>query len=404
MSTDDDQYSDDRTDRLVAGLEPELISFRRDLHSHPELGFAEQRTTGKIIERLTAAGLTPSVLPSGTGVICDVGPDPEPDGEATGRIGFRADIDALPIADGKDVAYRSRNPDACHACGHDMHTTVVLGTGLVLAELAAANRLSRGVRLIFQPAEEPNPSGAPAVVESGALTGVDEIYALHCSPEFEVGQLGLREGPITSATDRILVRLSGAGGHTSRPHLTTDLVAAAGQVATETPLLLSRRVDPRGGSSLVWGRISAGSAANAIPDVAELEGTIRSLQPGGWRDAQRLVPELIAGIAAPFDAAAEVTITPGAPPVVNDARGVDRFTRAAAAVLGEQAVQPASQSLGGEDFSWMLEQIPGAMARLGVRSPGHPEAADLHHPLFSPDESAIAAGVAVFARMAAGTR
>lgn len=398
-----DQEAEDRTNRLVDRLEPELISFRRDLHSHPELGFAEQRTTGKIIDRLTAAGLTPTVLPSGTGVVCDIGPGPERDLEAVGRIGLRADIDALPIPDGKDVSYRSQNAGVCHACGHDVHTTVVLGAGLVLAELAADNRLSRGVRLIFQPAEEPNPSGAPAAIEAGALAGVDEIYALHCSPEFEVGHLGLCEGPITSATDRIAVRLSGDGGHTSRPHLTSDLVAAAAQIATQTPLLLSRRADPRGGSSLVWGRIDAGSAANAIPATGELEGTIRSLRTGGWRDAQQLVPDLISSIAAPFGATAQVTITSGAPPVDNDARAVDRYSRAITAALGADAVQPAQQSLGGEDFSWMLQQAPGAMARLGVRPRGQTDAADIHHPLFSPDESAIAIGVGVLTRLAAGS-
>lgn len=258
----------------IEELTAELISFRRDLHAHPELGYAEHRTTAKIIERLQAAGLQPRRLPSGTGLLCDIVPD---GGDGMPITGLRADIDALPIADGKDVPYRSQTPGMCHACGHDIHTTVVLGTGLLLA--ARRELLSRPVRLIFQPAEEASPGGAPATIDAGALDGVDEVYALHCDPRTPVGRIALTEGPITSATDRVLVRLAGRGGHTSRPHLTVDLVGALAQIAVEAPMLLSRRIDPRGGSSLVWGRIAAGTAANAIPETGELEGTVRSC---GW--------------------------------------------------------------------------------------------------------------------------
>lgn len=383
----------------VADLEPELIDFRRDLHAHPELGFAEHRTSTKIIERLTAAGLAPRKLSSGTGVVCDIVP-----AGAEGRpmIGLRADIDALPIADGLDVSYRSQNPGICHACGHDLHTTVVLGTGLVLAGML--DRLNKPVRLIFQPAEEADPSGAPVAIEAGVLDGLDEVYAMHCDPRTSVGRIAITTGPITSAMDRVLVRLTGNGGHTSRPQLTSDLVVALAQVAVQAPLLLSRRVDPRGGSSLVWGRINAGTAANAIPESGELEGTVRSLQVSGWREAQRWLPELITQIVEPFGARAEVIITQGVPPTVNDAAGVRRLTEAATEILGEQAVGITEQSLGGEDFSWMLQQVPGAMARLGVR---HPDAdpvavADIHQSGFDPDEGAIATGVQVFSELVLG--
>ncbi len=382
----------------IADLDQELIDFRRDLHAHPELGFAEHRTTARIADRLQAAGLRPRRLPSGTGVLCDIVPD---GAEGAPAVGLRADIDALPIPDGKDVDFRSRNPGVCHACGHDVHTTVVLGTGLVLARLRDSGRLVKPVRLIFQPAEEASPGGAPLAIDGGALDGVDEVYALHCDPRTEVGRIALRTGPITSATDRIVVRLSGGGGHTSRPHLTADVVAALAQIATETPLLLSRRVDPRGGSSLVWGRIEAGTVANAIPDRGELEGTVRSLQASGWREAQRALPGLIQQIAAPFGAIADVTITPGVPPTVNHRFGVRRLTEAAAAVLGADGVGVTEQSLGGEDFAWMLQKVPGAMARLGVRSPGVAQAADIHQPQFTPDERAIAVGVALLSRLCA---
>jgi amidohydrolase len=391
---------DTKINSLAAELDQELINFRRDLHAHPELGFAEHRTTDRIIARLAEAGLRPHRLPTGTGVVCDIVGEGADDLPLTG---LRGDIDALPIPDGKDVAYRSTNPGVCHACGHDVHTTVVLGAGLVLAHLRDLGLLAKPVRLIFQPAEEASPGGAPGTIEAGALDGVDEVYAFHCDPRTEVGRIALRVGPITSASDRVLVRLTGGGGHTSRPHLTTDLVTALAQIAVTAPLVLSRRIDPRGGTSLIWGRIRSGTAANAIPDVGELEGTVRSTQIGGWRDAQRILPDLIRQIAAPYGADVEVRVTPGVPPTVNHAAGVRRLTEAATAILGGDAITLTEQSLGGEDFSWMLEKVPGAMARLGVRSPEATEAVDIHQPRFSPDERAIGIGVRVFSRLCTTT-
>ncbi|TDD29498.1 amidohydrolase, partial [Nonomuraea terrae] len=199
-------------DAFLAETEQDLVAFRRDLHMHPELAFAEYRTTQRIAERLTAAGLTPSVLPKGTGLICDVGSGDGP------TIALRADIDALPLQDEKDVAHRSTVPGVCHACGHDVHTTVLLGTSLFLAQQAAAGLLPGRVRLIFQPAEE-LPGGALEVMAHGGISGVDRIFGLHCDPRVDVGQLGLRTGPITSACDKLVVRVSGPGGHTARPHL-----------------------------------------------------------------------------------------------------------------------------------------------------------------------------------------
>jgi amidohydrolase len=391
---------DTKINSLAAQLDQELINFRRDLHAHPELGFAEHRTTDRIMARLAEAGLRPHRLPTGTGVVCDIVGE---GGDDLPLTGLRGDIDALPIPDGKDVAYRSTNPGVCHACGHDVHTTVVLGTGLVLAHLRDLGLLAKPVRLIFQPAEEASPGGAPGTIEAGALDGVDEVYAFHCDPRTEVGRIALRVGPITSASDRVLVRLTGGGGHTSRPHLTTDLVTALAQIAVTAPLALSRRIDPRGGTSLIWGRIRSGTAANAIPDVGELEGTVRSTQIGGWRDAQRILPDLIRQIAAPYGADVEVGVTPGVPPTVNHAAGVRRLTEAATAILGGDAITLTEQSLGGEDFSWMLEKVPGAMARLGVRSPEATEAVDIHQPRFSPDERAIGIGVRVFSRLCTTT-
>lgn len=379
-------------------LHDRLVALRRDIHAHPEVGNEEYRTTQLVVDGLAAAGLEPEVLQVGTGAVCDILPVTA--GGADDLVGLRADLDALPIQDGKNVAYRSVNDGVCHACGHDVHTAVVFGAGLVLARLREEGELSRGVRLIFQPAEETSPGGAVDAISCGALDGVSEVYALHCDPRTEVGQLALRVGPITSAVDQVTVTLTGSGGHTSRPHLTADLVGALGAVATTTQLLLARRVDPRSGVSMMWGRIHAGSAPNAIPQVGVIEGTLRALDENGWRTAQRLVPELISQVVAPFGVGVEVSVTAGVPPAVNHPLGVERLTQAARTVLGGSAVTSTEQSLGGEDFAWMLRQVPGAMARLGVRPAGRASAADIHQPTFDVDEGCLGVGVATLAAVA----
>lgn len=228
-------------DAFLARHEDELIEFRRDLHAHPELANAEHRTTRRVALRLAAAGLRPVILPKGTGLTVDIGTLNDQDAYADQPVvALRADLDALPMTDEKDVPYRSTIPGACHACGHDVHTTVLLGTGLYLAEQAAAGSLPGRVRLIFQPAEEAA-SGALDVLAAGGLASVGRIFALHCDPRLDAGQLGVRSGAITAACDRIQVRVSGPGGHTARPHLTVDLVYALGKIITEVPAALSRR-------------------------------------------------------------------------------------------------------------------------------------------------------------------
>jgi amidohydrolase len=362
-----------------------LVDFRRDLHAHPELGREETRTTERIAEVLRGAGLEPRALPSGTGLLCDVGSAP--------TVGLRADIDALPLADAKDVAYRSRVPGVCHACGHDVHTTVVVGAGVFLAELAAADRLPRGVRLIFQPAEELMPGGALDVIEAGGLDGLERLYAVHCDPALEVGQIGLRIGPVTSATDHVTVRLSGPGGHTARPQNTADLVSALGDVVVRVPAVLARRVDPRAGVNLVWGEIHAGTAANVIPRDGVLSGTLRMLDRQVWETVPALLAEIVRGVAAPYGVEVDVTHQRGVPPVVNDASAIGELGDAARAWVGPDAVAGTVQSLGGEDYGWMLEKVPGALARLGVRPLGLDTAVDLHHAAFDVDETCLDTGV-----------
>jgi len=383
--------------RLTGALNERLIAIRRDIHAHPEIGNHEHRTTALIVDHLERAGLVAKVLPVGTGAYCDVLPGGFDD--SSGLVGLRADIDALTIPDGKTVDYASKNPGVCHACGHDVHTAILLGVGVVLSRLRDLDLLPRGVRLIFQPAEETSPGGALQAIEGGVLHDLTEIYALHCDPRTDVGQIALKVGPITSSVDQVNIVLSGTGGHTSRPQLTQDIIGALGALATMTQLLLSRRIDPRSGVSLMWGSVHAGSVANAIPRTGEIVGTLRALDAEGWQLAKQLIPELATEIVRPFGVEVDVVVTDGVPPAVNHARGVRRLARAAEETVGPDSVTATEQSLGGEDFSWMLQQVPGALGRLGVRTPGE-ICPDIHQPTFVVDERCIPVGLKVLAEVA----
>ncbi|WP_053751529.1 M20 family metallopeptidase [Streptomyces sp. MMG1533] len=378
---------------LPEALRAELVAFRRDLHMHPELGNQEFRTTAAIKERLERAGLKPRVLAVGTGLVCDIG---EWD-EGRPMLALRADIDGLPIPDTKaECPYRSTVPDRAHACGHDVHTTVVLGAGLVLADLHRQGRLPRPVRLIFQPAEEVLPGGAADAIDCGVLEGVGRMIAVHCDPRVDAGRIGLRQGAITSACDRLEISLDGPGGHTARPHLTTDLVTAAARVVTDVPALVARRVDTRAGLAVTWGRIESGHAPNVIPQHAELSGTVRCLDIDAWRQAPDIVVAAIDEVANLHRAKSEINYVRGVPPVVNDPDVTELVRDAMIARRGVDSVESTEQSLGGEDFSWYLQHVPGAMARLGVRTPGERTVRDLHQGDFDADESAITVGVELF--------
>jgi amidohydrolase len=381
-------------DAFLARHETELIHLRRDLHAHPEPAYAEQRTTRLVAGRLAGAGLRPVLLPQTTGLYADIG-------EGEPRVALRADMDALPMDDEKGVPYRSVIPGLCHACGHDAHTAMLAGAGEFLAGRAARGLLPGGVRLIFQPAEEVA-SGARDVIAAGGLDGVGRVFALHCDPRLDAGLVGIRAGAITAACDKVKVTVAGPGGHTARPHLTADVVYALGKIVTEVPAALTRRVDPRAGLSLVWGRVSAGAAANAIPDEGVVEGTVRCLDTVVWRSATALIEDLVQSVAQAYGVTAKVEYLTAVPPTVNEPASAAMIAGAAAAVLGKDAVTETSQSLGGEDFAWYLHQVPGAMARLGSRTPGALTAGDLHQPTFDIDERAIGIGVRVLAAVGSG--
>jgi amidohydrolase len=373
----------------VDALETELVEMRRDLHAHPELAWQEERTTALVAERLEKAGVHVKLLPK-SGLLAELGSDDGP------LVALRADLDGLPVDDLGEEPWASTVEGVAHACGHDVHTSALVGAGIALADAHAQGALPGRVRLLFQPAEEVMPGGALEVIAAGALDGVGHVFGLHCDPTIDVGEIGLRVGPLTGAADALTVRLTGRGGHTSRPHLTEDLTYALGKLVTELPGALSRRLDPRAGASLVWGVVRAGSAKNVIPAAGEVAGTLRMLDAVAWADAEDLVRELIVQILAPYGVGAEVTYVRGVPPVVNEAASTALLSGAVRSVLGEQGAVSTPQSLGGEDFAWYLEDIPGAMGRLGTRTPGG-RTYDLHQGDLHIDERAVAVGAKVLA-------
>jgi amidohydrolase len=368
---------------------PELVRIRRRVHSHPELGRRESATSALILRTLDADGIKAKLMPTGTGVIAEVG-----SGEKV--VGLRADIDALPLNESTGLSFASTLPNVAHACGHDVHLTVLLGAARALAR---AGDLGGRVRLIFQPAEEVFPGGSHDVIAAGGLDGLSRLFALHCDPRLQVGYVGLKSGAITSTSDQLELRISGAGGHTSRPHLTTDLIYALGTVITGLPALLTRRLDPRASAVMVWGAVHAGEAANAIPRDGVLRGTLRLMDRRAWDAAESLVRELVAQLLAPTGAAFELDYFRGVPPVENEQVSTDLMRTAAQRALGAEAARPAEQSTGAEDFAVFLEQVPGSLARLGVWDGVGPRV-DLHSSRFTADERAIAAGIRLMAHTA----
>jgi amidohydrolase len=377
---------------FVAKYDAELIELRRDLHVHPELSWAETRTTSIVADRLVRAGWQLRSLTT-TGCVADIGPGDGP------IVALRADMDALPVDDVSGEPWASTVPGVAHACGHDVHTAALLGAALALGELHERGQLSVRVRVLFQPGEEVMPGGAKQLIAQDALDGVTRIFALHCEPGVDVGRAGLRAGALTSAADKLEVHLEGTGGHTSRPHLTGDLTFALAKVTTELPAVLSRRLDPRVGVSVVWGLLQAGSAVNVIPDRGVVGGTVRILDAEAWARCEPIVREVVSDIVRPYGVTARIDYLQGVPPVVNDPACNAVVASAVRSVLGPAGRTTVPQSLGGEDFGWYTAQVPGAMFRLGTRTPGGPTY-DLHQGNLRVDERAIGFGARILAETA----
>lgn len=375
-------------------LRPDLVAWRRHLHMHPELSYAETETSAFVRARLLALGLEPSApMAGGTGLTCLVrGREDGP------TVALRADMDALPIQEDGAAPYVSRNPGVAHLCGHDGHTTMLLGA----ASLLAKHPPKRGnVKLLFQPAEEGG-AGAARMIEDGALDGpaVEAIYALHVDPRVPTGRTGVVVGPANAAADTIEIEVKGAGGHAAYPHLSVDAVTVAAQVVTALQHVVSRHTDPLLPLVVTIGTIRGGFASNVIAPSVTMQGTVRSFDPGLRERMPALIERVVQGVVAAHGATATVGYEPGYPATVNDAALLPTFEAASAAVMGEGRNALMAPTMGAEDFSYYAQRVPGMIVRLGVRNEALGFVHPLHHPRFDLDEDALPLGAALLADVA----
>lgn len=358
---------------LVEEIASEALQLRHLLHRHPEPAHREYRTTDLIRRFVESRGLEFNGRQPNTGGWVDTKAHP--------RVAFRADIDALPIHEPSQNSPRSENEGWMHACGHDAHAAIAAGVALVMAGLD----IEPGFRIIFQPAEEAFPGGAVELVGEGLVDGLSALLAFHVDPTLAVGRVGARVGPITAGADAMTIVIHGPGGHTSRPHKTVDLIAAAGRVAAELPGALRDSIDARTAMVTAFGSIQGGDAANVIPTEVVLKGTVRTLDPSLWDVLPSLVDKTLGSILAVSGAGYTLDYQHGIAPVVNDVTVMAHATRAIRSELGEETVVETETSMGGEDFSSYLTVTRGALLRLGAASGG----GDLHSATFHFNDDAL---------------
>ncbi|MFP4599024.1 MAG: M20 metallopeptidase family protein [Persicimonas sp.] len=385
-------------DQLLEDRNGELISLRRELHSHPELSHKEYETTAMLAATLEDIGFEVHVREEGTGFYADLVPDGfNPKTDPT--VAIRTDIDALPIKELNDIPYRSQDDGVMHACGHDVHMTVATGAGIAIKEVC--ENLSGRLRLLYQHAEEVSPGGAAEMVSFGAVEGVDAILALHCDPELEVGRIGVREGHLTAAFDRFEFKIIGKSGHGARPHHCTDPVRVATQVANALYQVPSQYFDSRDSVVISIGAIYGGDSPNVIPEEVTMTGTIRTLSSESRAKMEPLLQKVAGGICMGHGASYELDIESGAPSVFNDSKVIGVVEDVAREVLGDTGVYEIPlPSMGGEDFAYYLQHTPGAMFRLGTAGPGPRARHFLHSSKFDVDERAIGIGARILARSA----
>jgi amidohydrolase len=381
-----------RAVRLASRVAPEAIRLRRDIHRHPEIGFEERRTTDLIVEYLGGLGLDVIRPRKSTGAIARLTP-----GGAAGRrpaVALRADIDALPMGERTGLSFRSRVPGKGHLCGHDAHTAMLLAAARVLA--GESKKLPRPVTFIFQPAEECIPNGAPVMIKAGALDGVGEIFGLHVGPDRPVGVLAARPGPMMASMDSFHITVSGRGGHGAMPHNTRDPVVASAAVISALQTVVSRQTDPLDPAVVSVCTLEAPGAFNVIPSRVKMSGTARSLSRGLHARLPRMIRSTGSAAARANGCSLRCRYRRGTPVLVNSASGFDKVARLwsglvrAGAALQMVRNQP---TMGGEDFAYYLENVPGCFAFLGAapRKPG----GSFHNPGFLIDERALRLGVAL---------
>jgi len=368
-----------------------LLGLRRDLHAHPELSWKEERTADKLERALVALGALDVTRVAGTGVVGRL-PGREP-GSPT--IAIRGDIDALPIQEETKLPFASSVSGVMHACGHDVHATWTIGAGMLLSREPALG----DVVFVLQPAEEVG-AGARAILDSGALDGIKNIFGGHVDRRFEVGQIVADDGPLAASADEFRIELLGQGAHGARPHESADPIVGAAALIMALQTIVARRVDPSDPAVVSVGHIQSGTASNVIPERATLTGTLRATTPRTRALLRAEVERLAGAVAAAHRLTATVTLSDGTPPVVNDPKVAAIARAAAASLLGERNVVPFGlTNMGGEDFAFYQERVPGCFLRIGAREPGG-ERTPAHSPRFTVAEGAIFVGAAVLAECA----
>ncbi|TYQ28338.1 amidohydrolase [Pseudanabaena sp. UWO311] len=379
----------------ILELKSSLVQWRRDFHRFPELGFKEKRTANAIAEKLTAWGIPHQTGIAQTGLVATITGTKKGNNKV---LAIRADMDALPIQEENIVSYKSQIDGLMHACGHDGHTAIAIGTAKYLWE--NRDRFSGTVKIIFQPAEE-GPGGAKPMIESGVLENpkVDALIGLHLWNSLPLGTVGVRAGALMAATEFFHCKIFGRGGHGALPHQTIDSILVAAQVVNTIHTIVSRNVSPIESAVISIGEFHAGTATNIIADSARISGTVRFFNPEvGVKLALRL-EEAIAGVCAAHGATYELKYTKLYPPVINDYAIAELVRSVAETVIETPAgIVPECQTMGGEDVSFFLEAVPGCYFFLGSANPDKGLAYPHHHPRFNFDETALATGVEIFAR------
>ncbi len=376
-------------------IAPRLIEIRRDIHSHPELGYQEKRTAGIAQGMLEGLGLEVKTGFAGTGLTGVLR------GKAGGKtIAIRADMDALPIQEENQTPYSSQTAGVMHACGHDAHVAIALGAAMLLAR--RKDRLGGNVKFILQPNEEVPPDGAKVMIEEGVLSDpdVDAVIALHVDPSIPVGRIGIRGGPVMSPADSLKITILGRGGHAAQPHLCVDAIAVASQVIQGLQTIISRRIDPLDGAVISIGMIEGGHGHNIVADKVTLTGTVRTLNPALRTEMAGMIEQLVKGITDSAAARYDMEYFFGAPMVVNDEKMTGLMKEASETIVGTDNVVDSEPRLAGEDFSYFQKAVPGCMVFLGVRNEVKGIVHPWHHRRFDIDEAALPIGSAVLAETA----
>lgn len=377
----------------IQALQPQIVEWRRNIHQYPELGFKEQLTAKFISQKLQEWGIEHETGIAHTGIVAII------PGKAPGKVlAIRADIDALPIQEQNEVSYRSQHDGVMHACGHDGHTAIALGTAYYLSQ--HKGDFAGTVKIIFQPAEE-SPGGAKPMIEAGVLKNpdVDAIIGLHLWNNLPLGTVGIRNGALMAAVECFRCTILGKGGHGAMPHQTIDSIVVASQVVNALQTIVARNVEPLESTVVTVGEFHAGTALNVIADTARLNGTVRYFNPKFAGFLHQRIEQVIAGVCQSHGASYELEYWRLYPPVINNAE-IAQLVRSQAEFVVETpiGIVPECQTMGGEDMSFFLEEVPGCYFFLGSANPSKDLAYPHHHPRFNFDETALSTGVEIFVR------